>query len=107
MRVSAATVRCTSAHALRQIDELLERIARYQRELAAERAALADWMAGSLWAPSRFAEQAQAALEGVAAALDALHVRAREARAGFESLPRLAEGAGSAPEPVAHEPFAD
>ncbi|OYD53073.1 AAA family ATPase [Thauera propionica] len=91
----------------RQIDELLERIARYQRELAAERAALADWMAGSLWAPSRFAEQAQAALEGVAAALDALHVRAREARAGFESLPRLAEGAGSAPEPVAHEPFAD
>ena len=88
---------------VRQIDELLARIAGYAQELAAERAGLAAFAQQSLWLDGEFAERAGASLEATQQALAALGARAAAARAAFESLPRLPIDPGIAPEPIASE----
>ena len=53
------------------------------------------------------AESANAHLRDTLAAIDTLSARAVSVRAGFAALPRLAEGSGSVPDPVAHEAWLD
>lgn len=89
-----------------QIDALLTRLAACHDELAAQQASLASWSGQALWADPRFVVSARQNLAGVALALDALAARARDARAGFEALPRL-DADGSMPAPVEHEAFPD
>ncbi len=89
-----------------QIDSLLDRLAACGDELAARRESLAAWAAQALWADPGFVAAASANLAGVGAALDALEARARDARAGFEALPRL-DADGARPPAVEHEPLPD
>lgn len=89
-----------------QIDALLQRIAGYQAELCAERAALQAWAAQAIWADPAFIAAAQASLAHTTQALVDLVHRARAARAGFEALPRL-DVEGAEPTPVEHEPLLD
>lgn len=89
-----------------QIDSLLDRLAACRDELAARRESLAAWAAQALWADPVFVAAASANLAGVGAALDALEGRARDARAGFEALPRL-DADGARPPAVEHEPLPD
>lgn len=89
-----------------QIDALLQRLTACRDELAARRASLLEWSAQALWTDPGFVAAAQANLAGVAAALAALEGRARDARAGFEALPRL-DADGARPPAVEHEPFPD
>jgi MoxR-like ATPase len=88
---------------VRQVDSLLERIAGYGAEIAAQRADLAAYAAQSLWLDQELTARAAANLEATAAAIDELALRARAARAGFLALPRLEADNGKIPEPVAHE----
>lgn len=88
---------------VRQIDELLARIAGYAQELAGERARLAAYAQQSLWLDGEFAERAGANLDATQQALAALAARAAAARAAFESLPRLPVDPGIVPEPVESE----
>lgn len=90
----------------RQIDALLQRIAGYEAELCAERAALQAWVAQAIWADPAFIAAAQASLAHTTQALVDLVQRARAARAGFEALPRL-DTEGTEPAPVEHEPLLD
>jgi len=90
----------------RQIDELLERIAAYADELAAQRTQLAGFAAGSLWLDTGLTARAGACLAATAAALDELAARTRAARQGFGELPRLDVDDGRAPEPVHHDDLA-
>lgn len=90
----------------RQIDALIERIARYRAELEQRRAELEAWGAQALWADPAFVAASRAHLAALGAGLDALEVRAQFARAGFEALPRL-DAEGVAPDPVEHEPLAE
>jgi MoxR-like ATPase len=94
-----------------QIDDLLARIAGYQAELEAERASLADCRRHTLWLDDAELGQVERHLAATASAIADLAARARDARRGFENLPRLpadaAIAAGDAvPEPVLHEPLA-
>lgn len=93
-----------------QIDDLLARIAAYAEELAAERASLAATRARTLWLDEVLLARVDAHLAATAALIAELAERARDARRGFENLPRLsAEEAAryaDVPEPVAHEPLA-
>ncbi|MDP3874417.1 MAG: AAA family ATPase [Methyloversatilis sp.] len=94
-----------------QIDDLLARIAGYQAELQAERASLADCRRNTLWLDDAELGQVERHLAATASAIADLAARARDARRGFENLPRLpaeaAIAAGDAvPEPVLHEPLA-
>ena len=88
---------------LRQVDELVARIAGYAGELAALRVDLAAYAAQGLWIDRDFAQAVGANLEATRLALAALSERATAARAAFAALPRLPVDPGSAPEPVAHE----
>ncbi|HEY9191434.1 MAG TPA: AAA family ATPase, partial [Methyloversatilis sp.] len=94
-----------------QIDALLARIAGYAAELADERASLADCRDSTLWLDDALLARVDANLAATAGAIASLAARAREARTGFESLPRLQQDdeanldAGP-PEPVLHEPLA-
>lgn len=94
-----------------QIDDLIARIAGYQAELEAERASLADCRCNTLWLDEAELGQVERHLTATASVIADLAARARDARRGFENLPRLpaeaAIAAGDAvPEPVLHEPLA-
>ncbi|MBL8477289.1 MAG: AAA family ATPase [Methyloversatilis sp.] len=93
-----------------QIDDLLARITGYRTELEAERASLADCRRTTLWLDDAELAQVERHLAATASALADLVACARDARRGFENLPRLpaeaAMAAGDAvPEPVLHEPL--
>lgn len=94
-----------------QIDDLLARIAGYAEELDAERAGLDDFRRGTLWLDDALLARVDAHLEATAEVIAGLVERARDARRGFENLPRLAQDAAgqfddAVPEPVLHEPLA-
>ncbi len=91
----------------RQMDALIARIGRYQAEVQAQAEDLARYAASSLWMDPAFAEAAQGHLRDTVLAISALHARATTARAGFVGLPRLADGPGVLPEPVAHDAWDD
>jgi MoxR-like ATPase len=88
---------------VRQIDSLLERIAGYAREIAAQREDLAAYVRHSLWLNAALTARAEINLEATAAAIEQLAARTRVARSGFLALPRLEADNGREPEPVAHE----
>ena len=93
-----------------QIDDLLARIAGYAAELAGERASLAECRRTTLWLDDALLARVDANLAATAGAIASLAARAREARTGFESLPRLpqddeASAEAGPPEPVLHEPL--
>ncbi len=90
---------------LRQLDELIARIAGYADELGARRAELAAYAGQSLWLDLDFAGRVDPNLEATQHALVGLARRAAEARAAFAALPRLPVDPGTQPEPVAHEPL--
>ncbi|MFH1814947.1 MAG: AAA family ATPase [Pseudomonadota bacterium] len=94
-----------------QIDDLLGRIAGYRAELDAECASLAACRRDTLWLDDAQLAQVERHLAVTASAIADLAARARDARRGFENLPRLpadlANAVGDAvPEPVLHEPLA-
>jgi MoxR-like ATPase len=91
---------------VRQIDELLARIAGYADEISRQRAGLDDFARCSLWLNAALTARAEHNLATTAAAVDQLSERARAARAGFLALPRLEHDNGREPEPVAHEGLA-
>ena len=91
---------------LRQIDELLARIAAYAEEIAARRAELAAFAASSLWLNEALTARAQGCLEATAGAIAELAARTRAARQGFVDLPRLDADDGRVPEPVLHDDLA-
>ena len=91
---------------VRQIDELLARIAGYADEINHQRAGLDDFARCSLWLNAALTARAEHNLATTAAAVDQLSERARAARAGFLALPRLEHDNGREPEPVAHEGLA-
>jgi MoxR-like ATPase len=86
---------------VRQVDELIERIAGYADAIAARRAELAAYTAQSIWLDRDFASQADANLAATADAIEALRLRALAAREAFLSLPRREVDPGSVPDPVA------
>lgn len=90
-----------------QVDALIERIGRYRSEVMTQIDDLAHYLAQSLWMAPELAESANAHLRDTLAAIDTLSARAVSVRAGFAALPRLAEGSGSVPDPVAHEAWLD
>jgi len=91
---------------LRQVDELIERIACYAKAIAGRRDELAAYCEHSLWLDPDFAVRAQANLAATEAVIGELGRRASAARAAFEALPRLADDPGVVPEPIAHDPLA-
>jgi MoxR-like ATPase len=88
---------------VRQIDDLLARIASYADEIATHRAGLEAFAGNSLWLNEALTARAEITLATTAAAIDQLAERARLARAGFLALPRLELDNGREPEPVAHD----
>ena len=88
---------------LRQLDELIARIAGYDAELGARRVELAAYAAQSLWLDLDFAGRVDPNLEATRLALAGLAQRTAKARAAFAALPRLPVDPGITPEPVAHE----
>ena len=88
---------------LRQLDELMTRIAGYDAELKVRRAELAAYAEQSLWLDLDYAGRVEPNLEATQLALGALAQRAATARAAFAALPRLPVDPGVRPEPVAHE----
>jgi MoxR-like ATPase len=88
---------------VRQLDELLGRIAEYALEIAARRAELASFSRQAIWLDPAFASRADANLAATAEAIEVLKARARKARADFEALPRLPVDPGTIPAPVDHE----
>ena len=91
---------------LRQVDELLARIAAYADEIAAQRGDLARFAAASLWLSEALVARAEASLAATAAGIAGLAERAAGARRGFTELPRLEADDGHLPEPVAHDDLA-
>ncbi|HQR53458.1 MAG TPA: AAA family ATPase [Burkholderiales bacterium] len=87
----------------RQIDELLVRIDAYAGELAQHAQDLAQYRANSLWLDDDFGTTVAANLAATGQTLRGLRDRVVAARAGFASLPRLAQDTGEVPAPVAHE----
>ena len=85
---------------VRQVDELIGRIAGYAEAIAASRADLAAYTGQGLWIDREFAAQADANLAATSEAVAALKLRAMAAREGFLSLPRRAVDPGTVPEPV-------
>jgi len=90
---------------LRQVDDLLRRVDAYVAELAGRREELAAYLAQGVWVDEAFARRADEALRDTVDAVRALRHRARHARDGFETLPRLARDPGAVPDPVEHEPL--
>lgn len=89
---------------VRQVDELLERIAGYADAIAASRAELAAYAAQAIWMDREFAAPAQANLAATGQAIEALRVRALAAREAFLALPRREVDPGTVPEPVTVAP---
>ncbi len=87
----------------RQIDELLVRIDGYSTELDRHTEGLSRYRANSVWLDDDFGARLEANLAATAQAIRLLRERVVAARAGFESLPRLAEDPGALPAPVAHD----
>jgi MoxR-like ATPase len=87
----------------RQVDDLVARIDGYADELSALRRSLAQYRAGSVWLDEDFANRVEANLAATADAIRALRERVVSTRAGFESLPRLAEDPGELPAPVEYD----
>ncbi len=85
---------------VRQIDELIARIAGYAQAIAASRAELAAYSGQSIWLDREFAGQADANLAATSEAIEALRVRASAARHAFMTLPRREVDPGSVPAPV-------
>ena len=85
---------------VRQIDELIERIAGYSEAIAASRTELAAYTAQSIWLDRDFAAQADTNLAATAQAIEALRLRAFAAREAFMALPRREVDTGQVPEPV-------
>ena len=83
-----------------QIDALLARIADYAGEITNQRESLGAYRAQSLWVDEMLTDRGDATLAATAAAIAGLAERARSARLGFLSLPRLPEDSGVVPEPV-------
>jgi MoxR-like ATPase len=88
---------------LRQLGELIARIAGYDEELRARRAELAAYAGQSLWLDIDFAGRVDPNLEATQLALAGLAQRAARARTAFAALPRLPIDPGTMPEPVADE----
>lgn len=86
-----------------QIDALLARIADYAKEISGHRASLTAYRAQSLWLDENLTDRGAAILAATDAAIASLAERARAARQGYLSLPRLPADNGVAPEPVVHE----
>jgi MoxR-like ATPase len=86
-----------------QLDALLLRIAGYAQEVAAHRAGLQAYGAGSLWLDQGLLQQAAAHLSRTESAVQQLAQRAQALRTGFLELPRLPQDNGAVPEPVACE----
>jgi MoxR-like ATPase len=102
-----------------QIDDLLARIATYRDELLAERASLAECRRRTLWLDDALLARVDANLAATGVVINQLAERARDARRGFENLPRLPQFdlpdvarpddpliCDAPPEPVLHEPLA-
>jgi MoxR-like ATPase len=87
----------------RQIDELLLRIDGYAAELRRHRESLAHYRAHSVWLDDDFGARVEANLAATADVVRVLRGRVVAARAGFESLPRLAQDTGDVPPPVPHD----
>jgi len=85
---------------VRQVDELVARIAGYAEAIAASRADLAAYTGQGLWTDRDFAAQADANLAATSEAIAALKLRASAAREAFLALPRRAVDPGTVPEPV-------
>lgn len=83
-----------------QVDELIERIARYAEAIAASRAELGAYTRQGIWIDREFAARADANLAATIEAIDALRVRAVAARHAFTMLPRREVDTGNVPEPV-------
>jgi MoxR-like ATPase len=83
-----------------QVDELIARIARYAQAVAASRAELAAYTRQGIWIDREFAARADANLASTIEAIEALRLRAIEARQAFVTLPRREVDTGSVPEPV-------
>ena len=90
---------------VRQIDELVERIAGYAEAIAASRAELAACTAQAIWMDREFAEPADASLAATGQAIEALRLRALAAREAFLALPRREVDSGTVPEPVTVSPL--
>jgi MoxR-like ATPase len=88
---------------IRQIDELIQRIAGYAAELGDHRDELVAYVKQSLWLDGDFAQRADINLASTAAGIEELTARAIKVRGDFESLPRLPADPGVMPEPVEHE----
>jgi len=88
---------------VRQINELIARIAGYAAELSSRRDELAAYVKQCLWLDADFARRAGVNLAATAAGLIGLTERALRARNDFESLLRLPVDPGVLPEPVEHE----
>lgn len=86
-----------------QIDALLARIADYAGEIANQSESLAAYRAQSLWVDENLTDRGVATLAATAAAIAGLAERARLARLGFLSLPRLQKDDGAVPEPIVYE----
>ncbi|MCZ4305248.1 AAA family ATPase [Zoogloeaceae bacterium G21618-S1] len=91
----------------RQVDALIARIERYWAEVQVQTEDLAQYAGASLWMDPAFADAARQRLGGTVQAIAALGERATMARAGFEALPRLADGQGRVPDPVVHDAWDD
>ncbi len=85
---------------VRQIDELIARIAGYAEAIAASRADLAAYVGQSIWLDREFAAQADANLGATSEAIESLSLRASAARQAFMTLPRREVDPGTVPEPV-------
>lgn len=85
---------------VRQVDELIERIAAYAEAIAASRAELAAYTGQSLWIDREFAARSDANLAATSQAIAALKLRAVAAREAFMALPRREVDPGTVPEPV-------
>ncbi|NVO06570.1 MAG: AAA family ATPase [Rhodoferax sp.] len=85
---------------VQQLDALLLRIAGYTQEVTALHADLSAYAASSLWLDPAQTLRAAQHLDATATAVAQLAMRAQALRAGFLTLPRLAQDNGVQPAPV-------
>jgi MoxR-like ATPase len=85
---------------VRQIDELIGRIASYAGEIASNRVELAAFTGQSIWLDREFATRSDANLAATSEIIEVLRLRAVAARHAFMTLPRMELDTGSVPEPV-------
>jgi len=85
---------------VRQVDELIARIAGYAEAIAASRADLSAYTRQGIWIDPEFAARADANLAATIEAIEVLRLRAVEARQAFMMLPRREVDTGAVPEPM-------